>query len=104
MGFNESKLVDLIEQGPGTSFDKKVWKSIALIPRGQTKTYGQIARELGSPRAARAVANACGRNPYAPRVPCHRVVGSQGRLGGYSGVGGVLRKKKLLQEEGVSLK
>ncbi len=83
----------------GTNFQIAVWKEILKIPSGQTKTYKDIATALGNPKSYRAVANACGKNPYAPKVPCHRVIRSDGKLGGYSGKGGFNRKKKLLNME-----
>jgi len=83
----------------GTSFQIKVWEEIQKIPKGETRTYKEIAINLDSPKAARAVANACGKNPYPIVVPCHRVVRSDGSLGGYSGPGGVKRKKELLDRE-----
>ena len=83
----------------GTSFQIKVWEEIQKIPKGETRTYKEIAINLDSPKAARAVANACGKNPYPIVVPCHRVVRSDGSLGGYSGPGGVKRKKELLDLE-----
>lgn len=82
-------------------FDRKVWKACAEIPKGQVRTYGWIARRVGKPAAARAVGRALGRNPFAPTVPCHRVVGADGRLTGYSGAGGLKRKRLLLRAEGV---
>lgn len=82
----------------GTAFQRKVWKAIARIPFGKVKSYGEIAREIGSPGAARAVGAACGANPLPLFVPCHRVVASNGELGGFSGGLGV--KKKLLRLEG----
>jgi methylated-DNA-[protein]-cysteine S-methyltransferase len=87
----------------GTAFQQRVWHEIAKIPRGKIMTYTQLARRIGKPRAARAVANACGRNPYAPRIPCHRVIRSDGSLGGYSGAGGIARKRALLLKEGIRL-
>ena len=84
----------------GTAFQRKVWAAIAKIPRGRVLTYAQLARKIGKPRAARAVANACAANPNAPRVPCHRVIRSDGGLGGYSGRGGVAAKRRLLKGEG----
>ena len=84
----------------GTEFQIKVWKEIIKIPKGTTKTYKEIACDLGKPKSARAVANACGKNPYAPSIPCHRVIRSDGCLGGYSGDGGIEMKKKLLISEG----
>ena len=58
----------------GTSFQKKVWKELKKIPYGETRSYKEIAHAIGHPQAARAVANACAKNPYAPTVPCHRAV------------------------------
>jgi AraC family transcriptional regulator of adaptative response/methylated-DNA-[protein]-cysteine methyltransferase len=80
-----------------TAFQQRVWKALRQIPRGQTRTYSELARELGQPTAARAVAAACGANPVAVAVPCHRVVGQNGSLTGYRW--GVERKRKLLQAE-----
>ena len=83
----------------GTAFEKSVWTELAKIPRGQTATYGEIAARLGLPRgAARAVGGAVGRNPVSLIVPCHRVVGANGRLTGYAG--GLERKRFLLALEG----
>jgi methylated-DNA-[protein]-cysteine S-methyltransferase len=84
----------------GTVFQIKVWKEINKIPIGSVKTYKEIANLIGKPKSSRAVANACGKNPYVPSIPCHRVIRSDGYLGGYSGIGGVEQKKKLLIEEG----
>ena len=84
----------------GTFFQIKVWKEIIKIPIGSVKTYKEIANLIGKPKSSRAVANACGKNPYVPSIPCHRVIRSDGYLGGYSGNGGVEQKKKLLIEEG----
>jgi AraC family transcriptional regulator, regulatory protein of adaptative response / methylated-DNA-[protein]-cysteine methyltransferase len=81
----------------GTPFQKKVWQALRRIPHGQTKTYQQIARQIGKPRAVRAVGNACGANPVGILVPCHRVVGSDGSLGGY--YWGLKTKQKLLDRE-----
>jgi methylated-DNA-[protein]-cysteine S-methyltransferase len=83
----------------GTEFQIKVWKEIKRIPEGKTRSYKEIAIAIGSPKASRAVANACGKNPYPIMVPCHRVVKSDGSLGGYSGLGGVKKKKQLLEKE-----
>ena len=87
----------------GTVFQIKVWKEIAKIPKGKVKTYKEIANLIGEPNSSRAVANACAKNPYAPLIPCHRVIRSDGLLGGYSGNGGVEEKKKLLTKEGYLL-
>ena len=85
----------------GTEFEIKVWKEIAKIPYGQTRSYKQLAIAIGKPNSSRAVANACGKNPHAPEIPCHRVIRSDGLIGGYSGLGGVKRKKELLEKEGI---
>ena len=87
----------------GTKFQVKVWKYLKTIKKGQTKTYLDVAKAINKPKSVRAVANAIGMNPYAPKIPCHRVVRSDGSLGGYSGPGGVKTKKKLLKSEGVLL-
>ena len=84
----------------GTLFQIKVWKEINKIPKGSVNTYKGIANSIGKPKSSRAVANACGKNPYVPIIPCHRVIRSDGYLGGYSGIGGIEQKKKLLIEEG----
>ena len=86
----------------GTNFQKMVWKEISKIPHGETRSYKQIAINIGRPNSSRAVANACGMNPYAPEIPCHRVIRSDGSIGGYSGKGGIRTKKKLLKLEGFS--
>ncbi len=84
-------------------FDQAVWKACAKIPKGQVRTYGWIAKKIGKPKSARAVGGALGRNPFAPIVPCHRVVGADGRLTGYSAAGGIAKKRRLLRAEGVSI-
>ena len=83
----------------GTKFQQKVWKYLKTIPKGQVKTYKQVAIAIKRPKSARAVANACGKNPYAPKIPCHRVIRSDGGLGGYSGKGGIKTKLRLLRSE-----
>ena len=83
----------------GTKFQVKVWKYLKSIPKGKVKTYKQVAIGINRPKSARAVANACAKNPYAPNIPCHRVVRSDGSLGGYSGKGGIKTKIKLLKAE-----
>ena len=87
-----------------TKFQLKVWKYLKTIPKGRVKTYKQVAIAIKSPKSARAVANACAKNPYAPKIPCHRVIRSDGSLGGYSGKGGIKEKKRLLNAEKVTLK
>ena len=73
------------------------------IPKGKVKTYKEVAIGIKMPKSARAVANACGKNPYSPKVPCHRVIRSDGALGGFSAPGGIKLKKKLLKKEGFSI-
>ena len=87
----------------GTAFQKKVWDEIDKIPRGEVVTYSKIAENIGNPKAARAVANACGANPNPITTPCHRVICSNGDIGGYSGSGGVKQKIELLRKEGISI-
>ena len=87
----------------GTKFQLKVWKYIIKIPKGSVKTYKQVAVGIKNPKSARAVANACAKNPYAPKIPCHRVIKSDGSLGGYSGRGGIKQKLRLLRSEKVSI-
>ena len=87
----------------GTKFQLKVWAYLRKIPYGSVKTYSQVAKDIGKPLAIRAVANAIGKNPYAPKIPCHRVIRSDGSLGGYSGKGGVKTKRFLLKKEGIKL-
>ena len=86
----------------GTPFQKKVWRAIATIPRGETRSYAWLARKVGNPKAYRAVAAACGANPLAPLIPCHRVIASDGSLGGFTG--GLSKKRRLLMLEGVLIK
>ncbi len=82
----------------GTDFQKRVWAALGRIPLGKTKSYAEIAREIGSANATRAVGGACGANPGPILIPCHRVVASGGRLGGFSG--GLNWKMLLLSIEG----
>ena len=81
----------------GTQFQKRVWAALETIPYGQTCTYGDIARRVGSPNAVRAVGTANGKNPMWIVVPCHRVVGANGTLTGYAG--GIDMKRRLLELE-----
>ena len=83
----------------GTKFQLKVWNYLKTIKKGNVKTYKQVAIAIKSPKSARAVANACAKNPYAPKIPCHRVIRSDGGLGGYSGLGGIRQKLRLLKSE-----
>ena len=87
----------------GTDFQVKVWRALKRIKKGEVKTYKEVAIAINRPKAARAVANACAKNPYAPRVPCHRVIRSDRTLGGFSSPGGTKTKKKMLKREGFSL-
>ena len=80
-------------------FFRKVWIACASIPAGKTRTYGWIAKRIGYPGAARAVGTALAKNPFAPVIPCHRVIRSDGSLGGYSGKGGLKTKRALLRKE-----
>ena len=88
----------------GTNFQLKVWKYLMRIPKGRVKTYLDVAKAIGKPKAFRAVANAVGKNPYPPKIPCHRVIRSDGSLGGYSGKGGIKEKRRLLTLEKVLIK
>ena len=88
------KVVKKIE---GTPFQKKVWQAIATIPYGETRSYQWIAQKIGNPKAVRAVGQACGANPLPLMVPCHRVVASNGKIGGFSL--GLKLKRRLLKLE-----
>ena len=85
----------------GTPFQRSVWKALLTIPFGQTRTYGEIARQVGRPSASRAVGAANGQNPVAIVAPCHRVIGSTGALTGFGG--GLDVKERLLRLEGARL-
>ena len=89
-----------IDLGDMTAFQQRVLHLTSAIPAGVIHTYGQLARDVGSPRASRAVGQALGRNPVPIVIPCHRVVGSDGRLTGYSGGRGLESKRWLLRLEG----
>ena len=82
-----------------TYFELSVWSEIEKIPYGETRSYKNIAINLGKPNASRAVANACGRNPSPVIRPCHRVIRTDGSIGGYSASGGAKMKMKLLKKE-----
>lgn len=86
----------------GTEFQQKVWKALQKIPYGQTISYAKLADNIGQPTAFRAVANANGKNPFSVTIPCHRVIGSDGKLGGYTG--GLDKKEYLLALEGITCK
>ena len=87
----------------GTDFQIKVWNEIKQIPLGEVRTYKQIAESIGHPNSSRAVANACGKNPRPIIIPCHRVIRSDGSIGGYSGEGGEKKKRELLIQENVDI-
>ena len=87
----------------GTKFQIKVWNYLKKIPRGEVRTYLQVAKAIGKPKAYRAVANAVGKNPYPPKIPCHRVIRTNGSLGGYSGKDGIKTKLRLLRSEKVDI-
>ena len=82
-----------------TPFQRAVWTACMAIPKGETRSYGWVAARIGRPKAVRAVGAALGKNPFAPAVPCHRVIRSDGTLGGFSAPGGLKSKVKLLRKE-----
>ncbi len=88
-----------LDLSEGTTFQRKVWNTLRKIARGQTKSYGEIARAIGRPKAVRAVGSACGANPIPVLIPCHRVLAANKKLGGFSG--GLNWKRELLAREGV---
>ena len=89
--------VSLVAWARLTRFQQQVYRAVCTIPKGQTRAYQWVAQMIGRPRAARAVGNVLNRNPFAPRVPCHRVVRTDGSLGGFAG--GVDKKYRLLDAE-----
>lgn len=93
----------IVPHGIGTPFQRRVWKAIATIPAGEVRSYTWLAKKVGRPRAIRATANACGANPFPIIIPCHRVIRSNGTLGGFSGGLGRRTKKLLLKKEGIKL-
>lgn len=96
----QNKISDIdIDKLPGTDFQHDVWKALIKIPYGKTRTYAQVAQMSGHPNAVRAVANAIGKNPLPPIIPCHRVVRNDGSIGGYSAPGGIKEKIRLLNKE-----
>ena len=97
----EHGLVALEKSQLASKFQNQVWDEIDKIPHGMTLTYKQLAINIGKPNAARAVANACGKNPRPIKTPCHRVIKSDNTIGGYSGKGGVETKRRLLANEGI---
>src|SRR3989339_459854 len=93
----KADLIKKIKQSKYSEFCKKVWIECLKIPRGKTVSYSELAKRIKSPDSARAVGNALGKNPFAPDVPCHRVIRKNGQIGGYSG--GLNKKIKLLKNE-----
>ena len=93
------RILPPLDLGAGTEFQQSVWRQLLKIPRGETRSYGELARLLNNPRAFRAVGSACGANPVPVLIPCHRVLAVNHKLGGYSG--GLEWKKKLLWREEV---
>ncbi len=91
---------DVPLDAPGTPFQKTVWAALTAIPYGETISYGELARRIGEPYAAQAVGQALGRNPFAPVVPCHRIVAADGTMHGFSATGGTTTKLRLLTIEG----
>jgi O-6-methylguanine DNA methyltransferase len=89
----------LAEMGRYPDFYRKVWTACASVPKGETITYVELARRIGHPGAARAVGTALSKNPFAPAIPCHRVIRNDGGMGGYSGRGGIKTKKRMLEKE-----
>ena len=93
-----------VDLNSGTEFQKSVWRQIARIPFGKTKSYADIAKAIGKPKAARAVGGAVGSNPVPLVVGCHRVMGASGKITGYSGGKGIPTKQWLLEHEGIESK
>jgi methylated-DNA-[protein]-cysteine S-methyltransferase len=93
-----------VDLNSGTEFQKSVWRQIVRIPFGKTKSYADIAKAIGKPKAARAVGGAVGSNPVPLVVGCHRVMGASGKITGYSGGKGIPTKQWLLEHEGIESK
>jgi len=100
----KSKELDFATELEGTAFQKAVWKEISKIDFGEVTTYAEIAKKIGNPKAVRAVGGAVGSNPVPLVVGCHRVLGSSGRITGYSGGDGIPTKRWLLALEGIETK
>jgi O-6-methylguanine DNA methyltransferase len=97
-----AKKLPPLDLSAGTEFQKRVWDALRKISVGETKSYGEIARQIGKPRAVRAVGGACGANPIPVLVPCHRVLAANKKLGGFSG--GLDWKRNLLKRERISFR
>ena len=95
----EPEILPPLDYSSGTEFQRQVWRVLRKIRPGQTRSYAEVAREVGNPKAVRAVGGACGANPIPVFVPCHRVLAAGHRLGGFSG--GLDWKRKLLAREGL---
>ena len=95
-------LLTISNDGSLSEFEKAVYRAALKIPSGEVRTYGWVARAIGRPKACRAVGNALNKNPYSPTVPCHRVIRSDGSLGGFAL--GLNTKKRLLKKEGILLR
>jgi methylated-DNA-[protein]-cysteine S-methyltransferase len=98
---DRNEMVKRLREYTLTPFQREVLLATSRIPRGEVRTYKQIAIQAGHPNAYRAVGSVMKMNPLAPMIPCHRVIRSSGELGNYSGVGGVRRKRELLAREGM---
>jgi O-6-methylguanine DNA methyltransferase len=96
-----AKTLPPLDLSGGTPFQQNVWRALQKISRGKTRSYGEIARQIGKPKAVRAVGGACGANPIPIFIPCHRVLAANGKPGGFSG--GLNWKRKLLAREGIML-
>lgn len=94
----QKKILQKIKAFP--LFYQKVWLECSKIPEGKTLTYKELAIKIGHPKAFRAVGLALKKNPFAPIIPCHRVIGSSGKMIGYSAKGGITKKRKMLKREG----
>jgi O-6-methylguanine DNA methyltransferase len=94
-----AKKLPPLDLSGGTEFQRAVWTAMRKIRAGQTRSYGEIAKQIGRPQAVRAVGGACGANPIPVLVPCHRVLAANRKLGGFSG--GLEWKRRLLEREGV---
>jgi O-6-methylguanine DNA methyltransferase len=91
---------DIIEKMKNyPNFYVKIWKACFKIPAGKTLTYLQLAKNIGAPKTARAVGTALSKNPFAPVIPCHRVIRTDGKMGGYSAIGGIKKKLRMLKYE-----
>lgn len=95
----KNTILSIINKSDLTTFQKAVYRVVARIPRGRTMTYKQVAQAIGRPKAMRAVGNALNINPFAPAVPCHRIIRSDGSVGGFAS--GPAAKRRLLKREGV---